>query len=49
MIEKTLIDRCKRELNEAPYKNGNRLSPTEMEFYPQLEALQINPLEPIDP
>jgi len=49
MIEKTLIDRCKRELNEAPYKNGKRLSETEMEFYPQLEALQINPLEPIDP
>lgn len=49
MIEKTLIDRCKKELNEAPYKNGKRLSATEMEFYPQLEALQINPLEPIDP
>ncbi|MDO6430427.1 YdcF family protein [Flavitalea sp. BT771] len=49
MIEKTLIDRCKRELNEAPYKIGNRLSATEMEFYPQLDALQINPLEPLDP
>jgi hypothetical protein len=49
MIEKTLIDRCKKELNEAPYRNGKRLSETEMEFYPQLEALQINPLEPIDP
>jgi hypothetical protein len=49
MIEKTLIDRCKRELNEAPYKIGKRLSETEMEFYPLMEALQINPLEPIDP
>jgi len=49
MIEKTLIARCKKELNEAPYKNGKRLTETEMEFYPQLEALQINPLEPIDP
>ena len=49
MIGKTLIERCKKELNEAPYKNGNRLSETEIEFYPQLEALHINPLEPIDP
>lgn len=49
MIEKTLIDRCKRELNEAPYKNGQRLSETEMEFYPLPEALQINPREPLDP
>ena len=49
MIGKTLIDRCKKELNEAPYKIGNRLSETEIEFYPQLEALQINPMEPIDP
>lgn len=49
MIEKTLIDRCKRELSEAPYSNGKRLSETEMEFYPQPEALQINPLEPLDP
>jgi hypothetical protein len=49
MIEKTLIDRCKRELNEVPYSNGKRLSETEMEFYPKPEALQINPLEPLDP
>jgi len=49
MIGKTLIARCIKELNEAPYKNGNRLSETEIEFYPQLEALHINPLEPIDP
>lgn len=49
MIEKTLIDRCLRELNEAPYKNGVRLSETEMEFYPLLDALHINPKEPMDP
>lgn len=49
MIEKTLIDRCLRELNEVPYKNGIRLSETEMEFYPLIEALHINPKEPIDP
>jgi len=49
MIEKTLIDRCKRELNEIPYANGHRLSETEMEFYPRIEGLQINPHEPMDP
>ncbi len=49
MIEGTLISRCLKELNEAPYKNGRRLSETEMEFYPLIEALQINPLEPMDP
>jgi hypothetical protein len=49
MIEKTLIARCLKELNEAPYKNGIRLSETEMEFYPLLEALHINPKEPMDP
>jgi hypothetical protein len=49
MISNTLIARCLKELNEVPYKNGNRLSETEMEFYPLLEALHINPTEPIDP
>ncbi|WP_018613959.1 YdcF family protein [Segetibacter koreensis] len=48
-ITTTLIDRCKKELNEVPYKNGERLSETEVEFYPLIEALQINPFEPLDP
>ena len=49
MIETILIARCMKELNEVPYKNGIRLSETEMEFYPMPEALQINPMEPMDP
>jgi hypothetical protein len=49
MIGVTLINRCLKELNEAPYKNGERLSETEIEFYPLIEALQINPTEPMDP
>jgi hypothetical protein len=49
MISTTLIDRCIRELKEAPYKNGLRLTETEVEFYPLPEALHINPLEPMDP
>lgn len=49
MISTTLISRCLKELQEAPYKNGLRLSETEMEFYPIIDALHINPTEPIDP
>ena len=49
MIEKTLIARCMKELNEAPYKNGVRLSETAIEFYPLIDALHINPTEPMDP
>ncbi len=49
MIGMTLIARCQKELGEVPYKNGQRLSETEIEFYPLIEALHINPNEPIDP
>jgi len=49
MIGVTLIARCIKELNEAPYKNGVRLTETEIEFYPLIEALQINPTEAMDP
>jgi hypothetical protein len=49
MISASLIDRCIKELNEAPYKNGTRLSETAVEFYPSIDALHINPLEPMDP
>ncbi len=42
-------DRCIKELGYIPYKLGAKLSDTEQEFYPAIEALQINPLEPLDP
>lgn len=42
-------DRCRKELHMVPYRQGKRLSETELEFYPALEALQINPAEPMDP
>jgi hypothetical protein len=48
-IGSTLTARCLRELNEAPYKPGLRLSETLVAFFPLVEALQINPLEPMDP
>ncbi len=49
MIGTTLIARCLKELSEAPYRNGQRLSETEIEFFPLVEALQINPTESMDP
>lgn len=49
MIGNTLIARCQKELNEVPFKNGVRLSETETEFFPLVEALHINPKEPMDP
>ena len=48
-IGSTLTERCLRELKEIPYKPGPRLSETLVVFYPLVEALQINPLEPMDP
>ncbi|MDR6561956.1 MULTISPECIES: YdcF family protein [unclassified Arcicella] len=47
--ELNLDKRCEKELNHVPYRKGKRLSETEAEFYPLIEALQINPLEPLDP
>lgn len=48
-IGTTLVERCKKELDEVPYKPGERLSETEVAFYPLLEALHIDPTEPMDP
>jgi hypothetical protein len=48
-IGTTLADRCQKELNIVPFRVGNRLSDTEVEFDPLVAALSINPLEPLDP
>lgn len=48
-ITGTLVERCKKELDEVPYKPGERLSETEAAFYPLLDALHIDPTEPMDP
>lgn len=47
--ELNLDKRCEKELNHVPYLKGKRLSETEAEFYPVIDALHINPLEPLDP
>jgi hypothetical protein len=49
MIGTTLIERCRKELDMAPYRNGVRLSETEIEFFGLIEALHIDPTEPMDP
>ncbi len=41
--------RCKNELGIVPYKLGKRLNSTQREFYATPNALQINPIDPIDP
>lgn len=47
--EGDLEKRCEKELLYVPYKKGRRLSNTEAEFYPVLDALQIDADEPLDP
>jgi hypothetical protein len=45
----TMNVRCEKELKYVPYKLGKRISETELEFFPQLLALQIDADEPMDP
>lgn len=49
MISNLLAARCKAELGMVPFTIGQRLTETAVEFYPAIEALQINPKEPMDP
>lgn len=48
-ISDVVTERSKKELGYYPYKNGKRLSDTEMEFYPNTMSLQIDFDEPLDP
>jgi len=48
-INTVLTERCKRELGYYAYKGGNKLSDTEIEFYPNAMSLQIDFDEPMDP
>ena len=43
------LTRCMREMKHVPYKLGKRLSETDVEFYPVLDALHIDADEPLDP
>ncbi|GGI22353.1 YdcF family protein [Pedobacter mendelii] len=48
-IEGLLAEGCKKELGYYPYKIGQKLSETEVEFYPNTMSLQIDFDEPLDP
>ncbi|MBK1441392.1 YdcF family protein [Parapedobacter sp. ISTM3] len=47
-VEK-MEDRCINELGYVPYELGRRVSDVIIEFKPRLEALTIDPDEPLDP
>ncbi|WP_082489605.1 YdcF family protein [Pedobacter sp. Leaf176] len=48
-IAGVLAERCKKELGYYPYKIGQKLSDTEVEFFPNSMSLQIDFDEPLDP
>ena len=41
--------RCLDELGYLPYRLGQRTSPFDLEFVPQIESLQADPADPLDP
>lgn len=42
-------ERNQKELGYLPYRNKKQLSKHEIEFYPVLESLHMDPLDPLDP
>ena len=42
-------ERCMNEMGIKPYELGKRIADCFVEFYPRLDALQINCMEPLDP
>lgn len=47
--ELNLDKRCEKELGYVPYRKGKRISETEAEFYPLIESMMLNSLDPMDP
>lgn len=41
--------RCRAEIGHLPYEGLKRISQFDLEFRPRLDALQTDPLEPLDP
>ncbi|QKJ33196.1 YdcF family protein [Mucilaginibacter mali] len=48
-VAASMAERCIKELKYVPYKVGNRIDDNALELYPLVDALQINPIEPLDP
>jgi hypothetical protein len=42
-------NRCKKELGYVPYRSLRAITPEDSEMISSIEALQANPLEPLDP
>lgn len=42
-------ERNRRELGYLPYRDKKRISPHDIEFYPTLESLHMDPNDPLDP
>lgn len=42
-------ERNRRELGYLPYRDKKRISPHDIEFYPTLESLHMDPYDPLDP
>jgi hypothetical protein len=42
-------DRCMRELGYMPYRIVNRVFDTDLAFLPQIQSLEEDPLDPLDP
>ena len=42
-------DRCMKELGYLPYRIVNRVSDTDLAFLPQIQSLEEDPLDPLDP
>ena len=49
ITEMGLDQRCINELGYVPYQIGKRLNVHDIVWFPQIESLQINPLDPLDP
>lgn len=43
------VNKCKDEMGIVPLKLGKRIDESFVEFYPQIESLYINPIDPLDP
>ncbi len=49
VVNAAFDERSRRELGYLPYREKKRFSPHDIEFYPTLESLHMDPFDPLDP
>jgi hypothetical protein len=49
IASQSFADRCLKELGYLPYQIVGRPLPTSVSFLPQMDSLQLDPLDPLDP